>query len=156
MCTGEYAKHPGSQTFRILFVDDHNSCRSQMAEAIALGLKQPKFIFSSAGIEPKPIDAATLEFMKTKGFDLSRKAPKALNQIPNFDYYQVIVILSKEAYQIYSKITQKIIILDWIIDNPSQMEGPQEKVQAAYEETFQFIQRQVHDLIEAIIGNNIE
>ncbi len=52
MCTGEYAKHPGSEFFRVLFVDHHNSCNSQMAEAIAQDLKQLKFIFASAGTEP--------------------------------------------------------------------------------------------------------
>ena len=53
MCTGEYAKHPGAEMFRVLFVDEHNSCRSQMAEAIAQALGQPKFIFSSAGLDPR-------------------------------------------------------------------------------------------------------
>ena len=60
MCTGEYAKHPGAETFRVLFVGEHNACRSQMAEAIAQSLGQPKFIFSSAGLDPRadrPADA---------------------------------------------------------------------------------------------------
>ena len=36
------AKHPGAETFRILFVSEQNACRSQMAEAIALSLNQPR------------------------------------------------------------------------------------------------------------------
>ena len=39
----------------MLFVGEHNACRSQMAEAIAQSLAQPKFIFSSAGIDPRAI-----------------------------------------------------------------------------------------------------
>src|SRR6478672_8445923 len=30
MCTGEYAKHRGTEVLRVLFVDKGNSCRSQM------------------------------------------------------------------------------------------------------------------------------
>jgi phosphate transport system protein len=73
LVTGEYAKHPGTEVTRILFVDDHNACRSQMAEAIASSLDQPGFMFASAGMEPKPLDPRTLDFLKTKGLDTSRR-----------------------------------------------------------------------------------
>ena len=53
MCTGEYAKHPGAETFRVLFVGEHNACRSLIAEAIARSLNQTRFVFSSAGIDPR-------------------------------------------------------------------------------------------------------
>src|SRR5207244_8776220 len=59
MCTGEYAKHKGTEVMRILFVDNSNSCRSQMAEGIANSLGRPEFLFSSAGLDPKPIDGRT-------------------------------------------------------------------------------------------------
>src|SRR6185295_8157067 len=41
MCTGEYMKHKGAEVLRILFVDENNSCRSQMAEGIANSLDRP-------------------------------------------------------------------------------------------------------------------
>ena len=41
MCTGEYSKHTGAEVLRILFVDEHNSCRSQMAEAVAQRIAGP-------------------------------------------------------------------------------------------------------------------
>src|SRR5438477_4437908 len=56
MCTGEYAKHKGTEVLRVLFVDIRNACRSQMAEAIANSLGKPEFVFASAGIDPHPID----------------------------------------------------------------------------------------------------
>src|SRR4029453_15183998 len=52
MCTGEYSKHKGSEVFRLLFVDEHNACRSLMAEAIGNALNQSKFMFASAGLDP--------------------------------------------------------------------------------------------------------
>jgi phosphate transport system protein len=155
MCTGEYAKHSGAEAFRVLFVDEHNSCCSQMAEAIAQSLNQPKFIFYSAGLEPRPIDPATLQFMKEKGFDLSRTTPKALFQVPYIDHYQVIATLAKEAAKAFPQHPRKMVYLDWAVIDPSRVKGTPEQVKQAYEAAFQFITSQVRDLVEAILGNKI-
>jgi protein-tyrosine-phosphatase len=152
MCTGEYVKHPGAEAFRVLFIDDHNRCRSQMAEAVASSMNQPRFIFNSAGVDPQPIDRATIEFMKTKGFDLSRVVPKAIHQIPNLEHYQVIVALSSEANKIFPQRPRKTIFLDWPVEDPSTKQGDPKAIAAAYEDVFTFIQSQVSDIIKAIIG----
>jgi phosphate transport system protein len=144
MCTGEMTKHPGAEAFRILFVDDNNSCQSQIAEAIALSFKEKKFIFSSAGIEPKPIDRSTIEFMKTKGIDLSRIAPKGIHQIPNLDHYQVIIALTPNAYQALPKPPSKVVFLEWPVE-------PISENTQANEEIYNFLKSQIGDLINAII-----
>jgi phosphate transport system protein len=156
MCTGEYAKHPGAESFRILFVDEHNSCRSQMAEAIAQSLQQPKFIFSSAGIDPRPIDAATAQYMREKGLDLSRAAPKAVFQVPHLEHYQVIVALAREAQQVFPQRPRKMVYIDWRVADPSRASGSPEEVRAAYDRTFDFLCSHVRDLVEAVLGNKAE
>jgi phosphate transport system protein len=152
MCTGEYVKHPGAEAFRVLFIDDHNRCRSQMAESIAESIKEPRFVFNSAGVDPQAIDHATLDFMKKKGVDLTRTVPKAIHQIPNIDHYQVIVALSPNAYKMFPQRPRKTIFLDWLIDDPSKKEGDAKTVEAAYETAYQYIQSQVKDLINATLG----
>ena len=151
MCTGEYAKHPGSEFFRVLFVDQTNSCCSQIAEAIAHELKQYKFIFSSAGVEPLPVNQATLDFMKTKGFDLSRTAPKAVHQIPHLDHYQIIIALDEAAHRAFPKKPGKIVFLDWKVFDPSKIESAEEK-DKAFETTYQFLKGQIEDLVQALSG----
>jgi phosphate transport system protein len=156
MCTGEYAKHPGADTFRILFVGEHNACRSQMAEAIAQSLGQPKFIFSSAGVDPQAVDARTLAFMKEKGLDVSRMVPKAINQVPNLDHYQVIVGVAKEAQQAFPRSPRKTVYVDWSVEDPSRVQGSAEEIRAAYESAFQFLSSHVRDLVGAVVGIRIE
>jgi phosphate transport system protein len=154
MCTGENIKHPGAEAFRVLFIDENNSCRSQMAEAIANSFDQPRFIFSSAGIEPLPISSTTIEFMKKKGFDLSRAAPKGIHQIPNLDHYQVVVVLAKEVHhKAFPQRPGKIVFIDWHIKDPSKAKGTAEEVEALYEKALQFLRTQLQDLIGAIIGS---
>jgi phosphate transport system protein len=156
MCTGEYAKHPGADTFRILFVGERNACRSQMAEAIAQSLSQPRFIFSSAGVDPSAIDPRTLAFLKEKGLDVSRMAPKAIYQVPNLDHYQVIVGVAREAQQAFPRSPRKMVYVDWSIEDPSRIEGSPEEVRAAYEATFRFLSTHVRDLVGAVLGVRIE
>jgi len=156
MCTGEFAKHPGAEAIRILFVGEQNACRSQMAEAIAQSLAQPKFVFSSAGLDPQPIDPRTAAFMKEKGFDLSRAVPKAIHQVPNLDYYEVIVGVAPEARQAFPRSPRKMVYIDWSIDDPSRAGGSPEEVRSAYEATFEFLSQHVRALVGAVLGVRIE
>src|SRR5438552_2744849 len=65
MVTGEYPRKLGGETWRMVFIDDRNRCRSQMAEAIGNSMNRPQFVFASAGVTPTEIDPGTVEFMKT-------------------------------------------------------------------------------------------
>src|SRR6266480_3696445 len=152
MCTGEYAKHKGTEVLRVLFVDIRNACRSQMAEAIANSLGKPEFVFASAGIDPHPIDSATVTFLSEKGLDISRHQSKSVSQVPNLDHYQVIVALAQEAQKVFPPPPTKTVGLDWNVKDPSFVEGSPEEIRAAYEETFQYINTHIRDLVEAILG----
>ncbi|MEK7674420.1 MAG: phosphate signaling complex protein PhoU [Verrucomicrobiota bacterium] len=154
MCTGEYAKHPGSELFRVLFVDEHNSCRSQVAEAVASSLNLPNFAFASAGLEPQPIDQMTVSFMKEKGFEVARMVPKTIIRVPNLDHYNVIVVLAPEARRAFPQSPRKVVFLDWYVKDPSAAQGTHAEIQAAYETAFNFIHEQIKDLVGAILGEN--
>ncbi len=153
MCTGEYLKHAGSDMFRMLFVDEDNSCLSQMAEAIGNLQQQPKFVFTSAGLERKPVDATTMLFLRDKGLDISRASSKAVDQIPHLDHYQIIVALAKDAQRVFPPPPTKAVCLDWSIPDPSQVKGSSEEVRAAYEETYKFLKAHIRDLVQAILGD---
>ena len=154
MCTGEYVKHSGAEAFRVLFVDEHNACQSQMAEAIAHALNQPKFIFTSAGLEPQPMHPTTVSFMKEKGFDVAHMVPKAINQVPNLDHYHVLIVLTPEARKAFPRKPRKEVILDWSVKEPSQTQGSHADVNAAYESTYNFIHEHISDLVGAILGES--
>ncbi|MBN1308490.1 MAG: phosphate signaling complex protein PhoU [Chitinispirillaceae bacterium] len=152
LCTGEYMKHPGAEVIRVLFVDKHNSMRSRIAEAVADGLNRNRFIFSSAGIEPKPIDSRTIEFMRSKGYDLSATTSLALAKVPNLDYYQVIVAFSPEVKKSFPQQPRKTVYLDWEVDAPSLERDDDDTIRASLENMFEFISTHVNKLVEAIDG----
>jgi len=140
----------------VLFVDVHNSCRSQLAEAIGASLDQPKFLFASAGVEPQPITPATLEFMKAKGLDAAHLSPKSVQQVPNLEHYHVIVILAPEAKRAFAVKPRKTVMLDWSVADPSKVTGSPAEIRAAYEQTYQFLHEHLQDLVEAVLGDEDE
>jgi phosphate transport system protein len=155
MITGEYQKHAAGDTWRVLFVDDHNSCRSQMAQAIADSLNQPKFLFSSAGIEPKPIDRSTVAFLKQKGIDVASAASRSVESVPNLESYQIVVALAAEAKRAFPT-KSKPVCLDWGVPDPLQGRGTAAETARAFEETYQNLRVQINDLVEGILSDNID
>jgi phosphate transport system protein len=150
MCTGELAKHPGSDVFRVLFVDEHNACRSVIAETIGTSLNEPNFVFSSAGISPEPIAEATIRFMGSRGFDVSRAIPRPLIAVANIQHEDVIVLLAPEAQRAFPRRPRNTVLLDWSVEDPSAVTGSEEEVTAAYVRTYQYIEAQIRDLVSAI------
>ena len=154
MCTGQYMKHRGAEVLRILFVDENNSCRSQMAEGIANTIKRNGFVFSSAGLEARALDWRTVEFMKEKGIDISQNKSKSVNQIPNLDHYHVIIALATSAKKVFPPPPTKTVGLDWNVEDPSRLPGSLSDVRGAYEETFQYINTHVRELVQALVGQD--
>jgi phosphate transport system protein len=155
MCTGEYAKHKGTKTIRILFVGEGNACRSQMAEAIAESLKKPQFEIASAGIDPQPLDEETVRFMGEKGIDISGRHPKSLEEIGKLEDYEVVVVFGEAKEKAFPKPPSKTVGLDWTIPDPSRRTGTPAEIRAAYEEAYEYLRTQILDLVQAILGEEI-
>jgi protein-tyrosine-phosphatase len=154
MCTGEIAKHPGSNVFNVLFVDEHNDCRSLMAEAIGNKMRDSAFAFFSAGIEPRPLKQATVDFMATQGFNVARAVPRSLAQVPNIDHNDVIVLLAAGARRAFPRRPRHTVLLDWSTEDPFQEEGGAAEITAALQRTYSFIEGQIQDLVSAIRDSN--
>ena len=152
ICTGESYKHQGAEAIRILFVDRDNGARSQIAEAAANSLGQPKLVFTSAGLDPKPIDPEVVKFLMGKGIEAGRPASKSVQQVPNLEHYQVIVALDPEVKKTLPATGNKVVTLEWSIKDPSTATTATE-AQKAYEEVYRSIHEHITDLSEAILGD---
>lgn len=151
--TGVYVRHVPREGFRVLFVDETNTCVSVMAQAIAGSLNAPRFTFDSAGTRPGPMDEGTVRFLAAKGLDVSAHVPKGIDEVARFDQLQVIVALSRDVRAVVHK-PFKALAIGWLVPDPSKAQGTSDEVRAAYEEAFSSLTRHVHDLVEAILGND--
>jgi phosphate transport system protein len=153
MCTGEFVKHKGAEAFRILLIDERNSCLSQMAEGIGTALGVPRFVFSCAGTAPQPVDKRAVDFMASKGIDISRQSTKSLEQVPYWEYYQVMIALDDAGRRVLPGPHTKTVCLTWHIADPTKVEGSAEVVQAAFESAYQALDAQIRELVQAILGD---
>ena len=112
--------------------------------------------FASAGLEAATeVDPGTVDFLKRKGLEASPANPRSVDQVPNLDAFQIIVALSPEAKRAFPKPT-KAVCLDWSIADPSLASGTAESKAAAYEAAHLFLNQQISDLCEAVLGDKID
>ncbi len=73
---------------KVAFICVHNSCRSQVAEALGKHFASDVFESYSAGTEPKPqINPDAVRIMKSLGYgDITKvQRPKLLQELPEID-----------------------------------------------------------------------
>ena len=151
--TGEYQRHRVREGFRVLFVDETNSCLSQMAEAIANHMAPKRFSFAAAGIEAGTVDPQTIQFLSSKGIDASHQHAKALGQIPGFSELQVIVALNKAAQRAFPQRPSKTLGIDWYVPDPSVFRGTPAEIHFAYAVAFDSLTNHIRDLVQAILDD---
>src|SRR5262245_52520289 len=116
---------------RVLFVCVENSCRSQMAEAVARRHGGERVEVYSAGSRPSGrVNADAVARMRELGYDLTQHQSKGLADIPDVEYDAAITMgCGDECPRVRAR--QR---LDWSIPDPKHL--PAEEF------------RQVRDLIE--------
>jgi arsenate reductase len=151
MCTGEVTKHKGGDAFRILFFDSSNACLSQMAEGIASAMRQPRFVFSSAGATNQPVNERAVKFMAEKGIDISGQQSKPLEQVPQWEHFQVVVALGTQARKAFPIRPGKTIFFTWSIKDPATIGGPSDLLRTAFESAYQSLESHIKELLAAIL-----
>jgi phosphate transport system protein len=149
--TGEYMRHQPREGFRVLFVDRTNGALSRIAEAVACALEATRFTFESAGIAADEADPETVRFLASKGFDVSSRPSRTLNEVPALQDVQVIVALCREAEAVFPERPSKTLALRWLVIDPSNERGGPEAVRTAYERTYQSLTNHVRDLVKGVL-----
>lgn len=99
---------------KVAFVCVHNSCRSQMAEAIFKDLTKDKYEVYSAGTQEYPeIKPLAIKVIEELNIDISNQYPKLISDIPNPD------IVITMGCDVGCPIIPSLFTEDWNLDDPS-------------------------------------
>ena len=126
---------------KVAFVCVHNSCRSQIAEALGKKLASDVFESYSAGTETKPqINRDAVRLMKQiYGIDMeATQYSKLLSDIPPVD---VVITMGCNVQCPYLSCSHRE---DWGLEDPSG------KPDAAFLETIRLIEEKILDLRDRI------
>ena len=122
---------------KVAFICVHNSCRSQIAEALGKKLAADTFESYSAGTETKPkINPDAVRLMKqVHGIDMeATQRSKLLEEIPPVD---VVITMGCNVHCPCLPCSHRE---DWGLDDPSGKED------AAFQETIRLIEEKILDL----------
>ena len=126
---------------QILFVCIENSCRSQMAEALARIHASPDVEIYSAGSKPSgKVNERAIQFMQEIGYDLSTHESISLNAIPDITYDAVITMgCGDECPYVKAKKRE-----DWGIIDPKHLSDDE------FRETRELIADKVKQLLQEL------
>lgn len=135
---------------RVLFVCEHNSARSQMAEAYLENLGGAAFEVESCGIEAGIINPLVIEVMEEKGYDLRGKTTQtALNLFKQGKSYDIIVtVCSREASEQCPIFPGKALRMNWPFDDPSKIEGDRDTKLESIRRIRDRIEEKIQEFIE--------
>ena len=127
---------------KVAFICVHNSCRSQIAEALGKKLASDVFESYSAGTETKPqINRDAVRLMKqVHGIDMdATQRSKLLSEIPEVD---VVITMGCNVHCPFLPCSHRE---DWGLEDPSG------KCDAAFLETIRLIEEKILDLKARLI-----
>jgi phosphate transport system protein len=138
------------KVYNILFIDEDNSCLSQMAEAIASNQYPESGCYRSAGRNPaQQLDATLVSFLKKRGIVLADKSLAALGDLTHRDLAEqhVIVSLQGPVQSYISSVPFHSTALEWDL-GPAPEAGNEQRIEELYRE----IALQIKDLMELLRG----
>jgi protein-tyrosine-phosphatase len=105
-----------SKVYQILFIDDDNSCLSQLAEAVARKHfpEAGKYVSVAGRGAAETLSSGLSEFMDSHGMDASKARPKAYDMTPaELNRFHVIVSLKSPVSTYIEKIPFQTTALKW-------------------------------------------
>lgn len=136
--------------FNILFIDDGNSCQSQLAEVIARKSFPNSGHYLSAGRHPAvDLHPAMIEFMEEHGLEQSGLKPTSVTELTSYDLadQDILVSLQGEISTYFTEIPFHTSVLEWDV-GPVPDSGDVEAIKNMYRE----LVLQINDLMLLLHG----
>lgn len=132
----------------ILFLCTGNSCRSQMAEAIARNL-YPQHNFYSAGIETHGMNPYAIKVCDELGLDLSQHSSKHVETLSHIKFDVVLTVCdhANESCPLFTGLAQKL--------HHSFQDPPKLAMSLVDEEEKLVVYRKVRDEISTYLQNEL-
>jgi arsenate reductase len=118
-----------SKKIKVLFICQHNSARSQIAEAYLKQLGGNRFEVDSAGLEPEEaVNPLVVSVMKEEGTDISGKKPQSVFELFKqgklYDHVITVCHDSESRCPVFPGITKR---WHWPFPDPAKAERTDEE-----------------------------
>jgi arsenate reductase len=131
---------------RVLFVCEHNSARSQMAEGMLRAWGGDRFEAHSAGLEAIGLRPEAVAVMDELGIDISRQESKTVERFIG-QAWDALIPVCEEGCQACPWIPGARRVERWAFDDPSAAAGDEEARLAEFRRIRDEIAAAIRDLI---------
>ncbi len=113
----------------ILFICEHNSARSQMAQAYLNHLADGRLHAESAGLEPGTLNPLVVEVLREDGIDIAGAPTRSVFDLykSGHQYDAVITVCSPEVSRKCPIFPGRVLRQNWAFDDPSLFTGTREE-----------------------------
>ena len=135
----------------VLFLCEHNSARSQMAEGLLRHMYSEKYEVFSAGSDPTQVNPFAIKVMAEIGIDISKQTSKSIEEFRDKEIDLVVSVCRSSAKLMCSLCSSPIVMgrpeiirttipgakryLDHGFNDPSEIEGSDEEKLNAFRRT---------------------
>ena len=132
---------------RILFICTHNRCRSILSEAICNHLSNGQIEARSAGSQPADqVHPLTLKYLQEHEIPTEGLHSQSWDEFENFDPELIVTVCDKAANEVCPVWFGQSTQVHWGLYDPSKVEGTEEKVAGAFNETIEEIKERTAQL----------
>ena len=139
---------------KLLFLCTGNSCRSQIAEAIAKKELSSSFSIESAGTEAHGLNPYTIKTLKEINIDISNNTSKAITD-SELIKYDLIITLCGDARDKCPILDSKIKHIHWDLKDPANFIGNESDTLQVYSKTRELIYKKIINLKNMLDKGNI-
>ena len=134
---------------KLLFICEHNSARSQMAEAYLNFFAEGRLLAESAGLEPGTLNSDVVDVLKEEGIDISMKKTQGVFELfkQQKQYDAIIAVCSPAVSARCPIFPGRAKRFNWPFDDPSKLSGSREEILAQTRAIRDQIKQQVLSLI---------
>jgi len=146
---------------KVLFLCEHNSARSQMAEGLLRNLYGDKYEVFSAGSNPTKVHPLAIKVMAEIGIDISKQVSKSIAEFRNKEIDLVVSVCRSSAKLTCSLCSSPIVMgrpeiintsipgakryLHHGFNDPSEVDGSDEEETLAFRRTRDDIKQWIFD-----------
>ncbi len=140
-----------TRPFSVLVLCTGNSARSILGEAILGTLGQGRIVSYSAGSKPKGVPhPGALRLLQRKGIDIATFRSKSWNEFTGVDAPPIdlaITVCGNAAGEACPVFMGAPLKAHWGLPDPADVEGSDAEVDAAFEQTWRWLEMRVRALL---------
>lgn len=139
---------------KLLFICTHNRCRSILAEAITNNISATRILAASAGSEPAgAVHPLSLKYLQEHGIDTQGLRSQSWDDFMDFSPDAVITLCDSAAAETCPAWFGDTVQVHWGLNDPSKINGDDDQLRAAFNNTTNIIEQRITCLLEHDLGH---